>query len=49
MTALLSKKVFLASGKQFGSEQPGWFRIVFACGFEMLEEGLQRILQTLEG
>ncbi|THY29609.1 hypothetical protein D6D01_03498 [Aureobasidium pullulans] len=49
MTALLSKKVFLASGKQFGSEQPGWFRIVFACGFEMLEEGLQRIIQTLEG
>jgi aspartate/methionine/tyrosine aminotransferase len=47
MTALLSKKVFLASGKQFGSESPGWFRIVFACSFESLEEGLHRILQAL--
>jgi aspartate/methionine/tyrosine aminotransferase len=49
MTALLSKKIFLASGKQFGSEWPGWFRIVFTCSIEILEEGLHRILQALEG
>ncbi|KAL4723227.1 hypothetical protein ACLX1H_009717 [Fusarium chlamydosporum] len=30
MSKLMEKKVFLASGKAFGSEKPGWFRIVFS-------------------
>jgi aspartate/methionine/tyrosine aminotransferase len=47
MTALLGKKVFLASGKQFGSEWPGWFRIVFAHDVEYLERGLRRVLEAL--
>ena len=47
MTALLDKKVFLASGKAFGSEWPGWFRIVFAHDVDYLNEGLERVLQAL--
>ncbi|GKT54238.1 ACC synthase [Colletotrichum tofieldiae] len=47
MRALLDKKVFLASGKQFGSEQPGRFRIVFSNKKELLLEGLRRITLVL--
>ena len=47
MNALLGQKIFLASGKQFGSEWPGWFRIVFAHDIDYLEKGLQRVLQAL--
>jgi aspartate/methionine/tyrosine aminotransferase len=47
MTALLGKKVFLASGKQFGSEWPGWFRIVFAHDVDYLERGLGQVLEAL--
>lgn len=49
MDSLLRHKVFLASGKQFGSERPGWFRIVFSHQRELLEEGLRRIENALEG
>ena len=47
MNTLLGQKIFLASGKQFGSEWPGWFRIVFAHDIDYLEKGLQRVLQAL--
>jgi aspartate/methionine/tyrosine aminotransferase len=47
MNALLSKRVFLASGMQFGAERPGWFRIVFSHSREYLGLGLQRILEAL--
>ncbi|KAJ9650154.1 hypothetical protein H2198_010531 [Neophaeococcomyces mojaviensis] len=45
--ALLSEKVFLASGTSFGSERPGWFRIVFSQKEENLLEGLRRIERAL--
>ncbi|KXH29883.1 hypothetical protein CNYM01_02934 [Colletotrichum nymphaeae SA-01] len=48
MRALLDKKVFLASGKQFGAEQPGWFRIVFSNKKELLLEGLKRVAAALD-
>ncbi|KAL4894299.1 pyridoxal phosphate-dependent transferase [Aspergillus ambiguus] len=41
---LLDNKVFLASGTAFGSEKPGWFRVVFAHPFPYLEEAMRRIL-----
>lgn len=44
---LLDQKVFLASGKGFGSESPGWFRMVFSHEIYHLEEGLQRIEKAL--
>ncbi|KAF6831092.1 hypothetical protein CMUS01_07477 [Colletotrichum musicola] len=43
------RKVFLACGKQFGSEQPGWFRIVFSVDKELLGEGLSRMIAALDG
>ncbi|EAW15656.1 putative aminotransferase, classes I and II family [Aspergillus fischeri NRRL 181] len=44
MQKLLDKKVFLASGTSFGSEKPGWFRVVFAHPLPYLEEAMKRIL-----
>lgn len=45
--ALLEHKVFLASGVQFGSEKPGWFRIVFSQREKLLYLGLSRIEKAL--
>ncbi|GAO15583.1 uncharacterized protein UV8b_04755 [Ustilaginoidea virens] len=45
--ALLAQKVFLASGLHFGSEQAGWFRIVFTHARDHLDEGLRRIVAAL--
>lgn len=47
MAALLRERVFLASGVQFGSEKPGWFRIVFSQKREYLDMGLQRIVAAI--
>lgn len=47
MQKLLDKKVFLASGAAFGSEKPGWFRVVFAHPIPFLEEAMKRILAAI--
>lgn len=49
MARLIEKKVYLASGDAFGSEKPGWFRIVFAQPQEIILEGLHRMLHSIEG
>ena len=46
MDALLRERVFLAAGAQFGSEKPGWFRIVFSQQPEYLDLGLDRIISA---
>ncbi|KAE8140916.1 pyridoxal phosphate-dependent transferase [Aspergillus pseudotamarii] len=43
MDRLCSQKVFLASGNAFGSEKPGWFRIVTSHPTAYLAEALRRI------
>ncbi|KAK3690656.1 hypothetical protein LTR37_019058 [Vermiconidia calcicola] len=48
MQELLTQRVFLASGVQFGSEQPGWFRIVFSNSEALLREGLRRVVLALD-
>ncbi|KAM0434000.1 hypothetical protein ACHAPT_003944 [Fusarium lateritium] len=48
MKELLDKKVFLASGEAFGSEKPGWFRIVFSHPDEYLDMGLERVVEALQ-
>lgn len=48
MDSLMEKKVFLASGKAFGSDEEGWFRIVFAHPKEYLSTGLQRIVDVVK-
>jgi bifunctional pyridoxal-dependent enzyme with beta-cystathionase and maltose regulon repressor activities len=47
MQKLLAKKVFIASGADFGSEEPGWFRIVFTYPRAYMEEGLKRMIEAL--
>jgi len=47
MQKLLAKKVFIASGADFGSEEPGWFRIVFTYPRKYMEEGLKRMVEAL--
>lgn len=49
MDALLQHKIFLASGARFGSEKPGWFRIIFSHQVDYLDEGLKRIVAAMEG
>lgn len=49
MQRLLKQRVFLASGALFGSEESGWFRIVFSQRREYLKEALDRIIAAIEG
>ncbi|KAK5996201.1 1-aminocyclopropane-1-carboxylate synthase-like protein 1 [Cladobotryum mycophilum] len=46
--SLLGHKIFLASGENFGSEEPGWFRIVFSHPEDYLQEGLRRVLTAIQ-
>ncbi|KEY69284.1 hypothetical protein S7711_01735 [Stachybotrys chartarum IBT 7711] len=48
MDALLAQRIFVASGVNFGSEAPGWFRIVFSHQTDYLDEGLRRIITAIE-
>lgn len=48
MQLMLKQKVWLASGVQFGAEEPGWFRIVFSHLPRHLHEGLERIVVALD-
>ncbi|KAE8411907.1 pyridoxal phosphate-dependent transferase [Aspergillus pseudocaelatus] len=44
---LAQHKVHLGVGDDFGSEQPGWFRITFSQHRAQLDEGLKRIVKAL--
>jgi aspartate/methionine/tyrosine aminotransferase len=48
LEALKQKKVFLASGRDFGAEKHGWFRIIFSVSDYYLFEGLKRIIEALQ-
>jgi aspartate/methionine/tyrosine aminotransferase len=43
---LLEHRVFLSTGKTFGTEVPGWFRIAFAYEQAYLLEGLERVVRA---
>lgn len=45
---LLEHRIFLSSGAIFGTEEPGWFRIVFGYKRGYLEEGLKRIVVAIK-
>ncbi|KAF3897689.1 ACC synthase [Trichophyton interdigitale] len=47
MDELISKRVFLADGTAFGSEKPGWFRIVFSHPRPFLDKALGRIMAAI--
>jgi len=44
----LKHKIFLALGADFGSDVPGWFRIVFAHEKTYLHLGLERMIKAIE-
>ncbi len=44
---LLDNKVYVAHGTAYGSESPGWFRLVFSHPLPWLEEAMVRILRAL--
>ncbi|CAI7632653.1 unnamed protein product, partial [Penicillium viridicatum] len=48
MQQLLEQRVCLTSGATLGSEQDGWFRIVFSHPRAYLNEALQRIIAALK-
>ncbi|OKL59590.1 hypothetical protein UA08_05350 [Talaromyces atroroseus] len=45
---LALRKIHLGNGEDFGSEQPGWFRLTFSQYRDQLDEGLRRIVQVLD-
>ena len=45
---LVRQRVYLASGDASGSEEPGWFRIVFSQPRHLLLEGLRRTVIALD-
>ena len=47
MEALVARKVSVTSGAAFGSENIGWFRVVFAQAEHVLFEGLTRMVTAL--
>ncbi|KJZ80109.1 hypothetical protein HIM_00823 [Hirsutella minnesotensis 3608] len=49
MDSLIAHRVFLADGVRFGSEKPGWFRIIFSRDAEYLRRGVQRIAAAIGG
>ena len=44
---LLQQKVYLAHGNAYGSENPGWFRVVFSHPRFWLEEAMARIIRAI--
>ncbi|KAL4733741.1 pyridoxal phosphate-dependent transferase [Aspergillus similis] len=44
---LLDNKVYVAHGTAYGSENPGWFRLVFAHPLPWLEEAMRRICRAM--
>jgi 1-aminocyclopropane-1-carboxylate synthase len=43
----LKSKVYVAHGTDYGSENPGWFRLVFAHPLPWLEEAMARIIGAI--
>ncbi|KAK6814574.1 Aminotransferase class I and II [Aspergillus parasiticus SU-1] len=48
LAKLRAKKVYITSGQTYASEEAGWFRLVIAHPREVLEEGLRRMILSLE-
>lgn len=48
MQRLMAKKVFIANGEAFATEEPGWFRVVFSQPRAYVAEGLKRMVTAFE-
>lgn len=45
---LRAKKVYIAAGSAYMSEETGWFRMVFAHPTNVLEKGFRRMVEALD-
>jgi len=43
----MERKVHLVSGDATGSEEPGWFRLLFSQSPESVREGVMRIVEAI--
>lgn len=48
LARLHKERVYIATGAIYASEEPGWFRMVFAHPQNVLEEGLNRMLRAIQ-
>ncbi|TPX32783.1 hypothetical protein SmJEL517_g04129 [Synchytrium microbalum] len=46
--ALLQNKIYIAPGEAFYCDEEGWFRIIFAVEWPVLQEGLERMAKVLD-
>ncbi|OMH80190.1 1-aminocyclopropane-1-carboxylate synthase-like protein 1 [Zancudomyces culisetae] len=40
-------KIYITSGQSFKSDEPGWFRLIFAIPWDTLKTGLDRLLEFI--
>ncbi|KAJ5454084.1 Pyridoxal phosphate-dependent transferasemajor regionsubdomain 2 [Penicillium daleae] len=45
---LRKEKIYIAAGEHYGAEETGWFRLVFSHPLNVLEEGLKRMIQSIQ-
>jgi bifunctional pyridoxal-dependent enzyme with beta-cystathionase and maltose regulon repressor activities len=45
---LRKERIYIAAGEHYGAEETGWFRLVFSHPLNVLEEGLKRMIQSIQ-
>ncbi|KAJ5431294.1 Pyridoxal phosphate-dependent transferase major region subdomain 2 [Penicillium cf. griseofulvum] len=48
LVKLRKEKIYIAAGEHYAAEEAGWFRLVFSHPLNVLEEGLKRIIQSIQ-
>jgi Bifunctional PLP-dependent enzyme with beta-cystathionase and maltose regulon repressor activities len=48
LARLRKEKIYIAAGEHYGAEKTGWFRLVFSHPLDVLEEGLKRIIKSIQ-
>ncbi|OOQ81704.1 aspartate aminotransferase [Penicillium brasilianum] len=48
LVRLRKEGIYIAAGEHYGAEETGWFRLVFSHPLNILEEGLNRLIQSVQ-
>lgn len=48
LVRLRKEKIYIAAGEHYAAEKTGWFRLVFSHPLNVLEEGLKRIIKSVQ-
>lgn len=48
LVRLRKEKIYIAAGEHYAAEKTGWFRLVFSHPLNVLEEGLKRIIKSIQ-